>query len=513
MSQDIITFDTAKAEASGRKIRTEADKLKRMTDKLKRAVNETQTWWVGGSRNSFTRQANELVEQMYKAAGLVTELGDDMIAIAKAKKEEEARLKGELAGALAVEFGSGAMIGAGVPKEKNELKYISVAAGESGEVGIWQDPCTGEWFQNIIVSDPYPTLVTRKIDPTTIKYDSMSPEELLNLNTKNFSSRELELYNSQLEKRITEISELWRGKDITKVLASHRDLLVSYYETRYPEDAKKFAVLLKDLDMANDNIRENVRNIMYIAYTSPEPFHSAFFNTLEEAKMGHTEPYWKLFGGDQMEFGFYMPSFISTGTINIDLTSTDRYWACRVFFHEYGHYVDAYFDSASKSLAETIYNDVYDNLRDEIKKIRADENDINTILESLKKGGKELADPTLNSIREDIIKLYYDCNTRTGLLVGRENIVASDVYGGVTNNNIHGSYYHFPPTNNVFTDFSNSQYWYVLGISTGNQQKEYFAESFSNGMTQNNDALNNANLYFPNTNPMFNDLVDFLANK
>jgi uncharacterized protein YukE len=110
MSQDILAFDIAKAETSGRKIRTEADKLKRMTDKLKRAVDGTPTWWVGSSRNGFTRQANELIGQMHKAVKLVTELGDDMTAIAKAKKEEEARLKGELAGALAVEFGSEANV-------------------------------------------------------------------------------------------------------------------------------------------------------------------------------------------------------------------------------------------------------------------------------------------------------------------------------------------------------------------------------------------------------------------
>jgi uncharacterized protein YukE len=106
LSQDILAFDIAKAETSGRKIRTEADKLKRITDKLKRAVNDTPSWWIGSSRNGFTRQANELLEQMYKAVNLVTELGDDMTAIAKAKKEEEARLKSELTGALAIKVGS-----------------------------------------------------------------------------------------------------------------------------------------------------------------------------------------------------------------------------------------------------------------------------------------------------------------------------------------------------------------------------------------------------------------------
>jgi len=108
LGQDIITFDIAKAETSGRKIRMEADKLKRMADKLKRAVDDTPSWWVGSSRNGFTRQANELISQMYKAVHLVTELGEDMAAIAKAKKEEEARLKAELQSSLAVEFGAGA---------------------------------------------------------------------------------------------------------------------------------------------------------------------------------------------------------------------------------------------------------------------------------------------------------------------------------------------------------------------------------------------------------------------
>ena len=146
MSQDIIAFDIAKAETSGRKIRMEADKLKRMADKLKRAVDDTPSWWVGSSRNGFTRQANELISQMYKAVHLVTELGEDMAAIAKAKKEEEARLKAELQGSLAVGFGTGATGAAPGPAASVESSGAMPAAAmvmESGAVTPAMAAATG----------------------------------------------------------------------------------------------------------------------------------------------------------------------------------------------------------------------------------------------------------------------------------------------------------------------------------------------------------------------------------
>ena len=100
---DLLTFDITKAEAGGRKIRSESNKLKSLSNKLKNAVDNTPSWWSGDSRNGFKRQADELVGLMNKTVDLIADLGEDMLTIAKAKREEEERLKKELEDAVSVE--------------------------------------------------------------------------------------------------------------------------------------------------------------------------------------------------------------------------------------------------------------------------------------------------------------------------------------------------------------------------------------------------------------------------
>jgi hypothetical protein len=58
--------------------------------------------------------------------------------------------------------------------------YISVADGEARvKVGVWQDPYTGEWYQNFIVCDPVPTIVTSPIDSITLKKDAIEQYKAL----------------------------------------------------------------------------------------------------------------------------------------------------------------------------------------------------------------------------------------------------------------------------------------------------------------------------------------------
>ena len=298
-----------------------------------------------------------------------------------------------------------------------------------------------------------------------------------------------------------------RGDDINSVTGSDIKLLIKYYELMSPGDAMALNDLFKGVEKTG-NVPKNIDNIKYIAYSSVEPFRSLFFDSLVHANMGYTGPYEETVNGQVetvKEFGFY-----NNGVINIDLTTADWYWTCRVFFHEYGHYVDAYYGKASVPLNDAIYSDVYGNLRTEIAKKTSNNNKTDIILESLKKGGTALSDTDLNDIRDEIINLYFDGKNKTGLLYDEKFVVAADVYGGVTDNNVHGRWFHFPE---IKTDYER-YYWYdINGNATGAQYREYFAESFSNGMTQNSDALANADVYFPNANVEFTEIVNSLAGK
>ena len=55
--------------------------------------------------------------------------------------------------------------------------YISAEEAASGAIGIWRDTITGEWFENILVTDPVPTVVTRNID-NTVKLASVNVSRL-----------------------------------------------------------------------------------------------------------------------------------------------------------------------------------------------------------------------------------------------------------------------------------------------------------------------------------------------
>jgi hypothetical protein len=292
------------------------------------------------------------------------------------------------------------------------------------------------------------------------------------------------------------------GKDVTMIEEADKLKLIEFYELLNPGDAAAFAELFKGLK-ADGTVGKNILNIKYTAYASAEPFHTVFFENLSWASLGYTAPHYEWFKKES-QFGSY--NFF--GNINVDLTCGDEYWACRVFFHEYGHYVDAMSGWPSKWLMDRIYGDAFENIRREIARRVSGEAEIDAILESLKQGGQALSDPALNAVRNRIIELYN--KPQTGLLGGGTNIVASDVYGGVTANIIHGDWYHFPPP----VDASYKYYWYdIFGNATGSQGKEFFAESFSNGMTQNAEALRNAQVFFPTADGKFSGLVYTLKNE
>ncbi|GHU50682.1 hypothetical protein AGMMS49975_02200 [Clostridia bacterium] len=116
MNGEAVAFDISKAEESGRRIQRESDKLKRLSDKLRNVTSNTKGWWAGGSDAGFSRRADELVIQLDTAVKWFECMGEDMLEIAKTKKEEEARLIAELGGAVGTE-------GTDSSGEKSKVKF------------------------------------------------------------------------------------------------------------------------------------------------------------------------------------------------------------------------------------------------------------------------------------------------------------------------------------------------------------------------------------------------------
>ena len=59
MTQDLIGFDIAKARISEAAIRKELENLDDIISEFQSAVNESSTWWTGGSQVVLARKANE----------------------------------------------------------------------------------------------------------------------------------------------------------------------------------------------------------------------------------------------------------------------------------------------------------------------------------------------------------------------------------------------------------------------------------------------------------------------
>ena len=266
---------------------------------------------------------------------------------------------------------------------------------------------------------------------------------------------------------------------------------VKCYETLFPDWAKSFDELFKGVKKGKYTDR-NILRIKHAAYTAQEPFRSLFFDALSGAKLGRTAPGEKFLSKEPKALTGSYNYF--TGRINIDLTKADTDRVIHTFFHEYGHYLDFHHGSISKGLRDVIYNDVHENLREEIGKMTNVQSEAEILLDSLKKGGGELEDPYLNGIRGKLIKNYRK------QLSGAKMIVASDVYGGVTNNIIHGDWGHLGA--------GSQYYWYdIFGRETGGQYREFFAESFGNGVLGKPGIQRNADIYFPNANIEFCNIV------
>lgn len=323
----------------------------------------------------------------------------------------------------------------------------------------------------------------------------------LSANPENLEKLNLENYDSQAY--IDYISAKYRGQDMfdpndpKRILNIERNLLIMCYEYLHPENAKKMDNFLKPISMGGDHEKE-VLDIKYLAYASLEPYQSVFFKYLPKINIRghHTQgmEYYMLGYLDEKNI------YIDIGRVNnIDFTgnpTSDRRGAYATFFHEIGHAVDRLMledgYQNSMSINNIVKKDVNSSLRAYIESIEPhlSTEDVQTVLDSLQRGKITTGDTALDLIRTQVRSHYY-----YNVFSGGANDTASDVYGGVTDNNIIGWWGHYPK--------GGESYW-----DTHLPSFEFFANTFSRYLTGYADAITSINRNLEDSSVAFENLIN-----
>jgi len=264
------------------------------------------------------------------------------------------------------------------------------------------------------------------------------------------------------------IVKSYQGADLQAATYSDKNRLVKYYEMLYPDRTKVMNNFLGSQDFRNIDIL----NIKFLTYKAPEHYQQVIFKYMPNIKIATISQTGTQFyrGGKKAIYVDLDPSRAMNQTRGAYFT----------FFHELGHGIDHAMNDfnnkqwGSTPLYASIENDVYNDMRAEIEKhfpqnrTAQQESEIDLILESLKHNGTPPTNRRLENIRTQVISDY-----TVKLADPAINGTASDVYGGVTNNNIHGGFGHWK-----------ENYWYNRkGVATGSQNKEFFADNFAANVT------------------------------
>jgi len=373
-----------------------------------------------------------------------------------------------------------------------EIRWAYDQYGENDHINAMNRTKLGEYYSLLIVKPrrPYGALTMEKLD-------SMQAEDLLNLEIKDFRPEEKELYNCQLDKRIDEIKSKYTGMDVTDVDAIERDLMVKYYEARHPDNAKKIKEFLTPVSKCGSHDDE-IQDIKYLAYASPEPYHFVFFKYLPKINIReHHESGTQYFqvgpiGGKNVYIDIGRVITESGGPGNAIYPG-----GYTVFFHEIGHAIDYIIGDGkycSVSLNDEIVQDVEDNLRAYIASMPVSApltpENIQQILDSLQKGQTTTGDADLDKTRTDVTDYY------RMVLHGGEHYGTSDVYGGATGNNILGTWGHTSSNNG-------DPYWDSIDPSV-----EFFASAFSHYLTGYSLSIQSIETYLPTASTEFIKIME-----
>ena len=303
------------------------------------------------------------------------------------------------------------------------------------------------------------------IESLNQRLDAMLLDELTSLGTLLTTPMQTRNFHNFLDKRIEVIKNNYIGQNVRFVPPNERDLLVGYYEIRHRDNA---LIMERFLDPVIQDGRHvtDIQNIMYLAYTSPNPYHDVLFRYLPNIKIGDFSVDAKSQEYRPWESAVYV-SLTQEGAL------LDSFGGYSIFFHEIGHGIDDHMGRDglpnSHSLTQTIRDDVWTKLRERVNKHVAVHDDVETILNALVVGST-LSDPVLEVVRFDV----YDELTKD--LNGFNNSTASDVYGGLTGNNV-----------TAFAVFARGWGHEVIYWTERNEHApsgEFFAQAFSDCVTQ-----------------------------
>lgn len=290
------------------------------------------------------------------------------------------------------------------------------------------------------------------------------------------------------EKQLEALLETYKLKEC--ITDSDKEVYIELYERYHVDWKKQIDTLIKALS------EEQVKEIKYILYTSKEPYRSIYLNELDSYTIGNIS-------GD--DTGYFTRR---NNTINVDMTVEvgNPRGPYTTFFHESGHAIDynynddgcfysiTYRDSVGKSMQEIIYQDVRNDVSEIIAMYTTDKESQKRILDYIM-GAGTIDIATLNKTEEKLLENIQDYYAKE--MYGPSNEACSDVYGGVTNNIIHGSYGHW-----------SASYWYYSdGSATYAQSKELWAEYYSYRITNNEEALQNLKEHFPNTSKFLDQMA------
>lgn len=317
------------------------------------------------------------------------------------------------------------------------------------------------------------------------------------------------------------------GEELLKASNEEKDRTISQFEQENPELARIFNEFLtggKNNKLSEDDIRD----IKYLAYSANEPFRSIFLKSLPKYSIGN---------GDLNGGAYYSPG---ERTVNYSYTdfwdylllrssgggafSDDPRSAFTTFFHECGHAIDDVSDLSngggsdtenfnvyseemgrSVTLRETIMYDVYYNkdnphsvthiaetIKSEGLPGTGSNGNIDKVIEAFQSG-------STSDLSNEDLTLYRTVQNRhmKSIAQGAKCESVSDVYGGVSQNQLRNGYGH------------DNDYWNDITKAP----KELWAEYFSYNMSGSEENMAYLLEYFPESAKVMEQYAYYLGQK
>lgn len=290
-----------------------------------------------------------------------------------------------------------------------------------------------------------------------------------------------------------------RGENpLSQVTDQEMDQAIADFEKNHADEIKDLNKFLNSGD-SDDLTEVDIRHIKYLIYTAPELYRNIYLKNIDKFKIDTTS--------DDEGDAYYQPWKHKVTYAYPDCFANDPRGPYTVFFHECGHGIEDLADvrkwlgsdtekykfnsevlGDNTSLREAILYDVYDN-KDNIHSVRSvsaliaesgisgSKGDVDNVIKAMKNG-----DVSYLKGKEDH-RLYAKVKEEITKGIGNVTYEAiTDVYGGVSNNELCGGGYGH-----------SNDYW----KDDSKVAKELWAEYFSYNMAGNTESLKLVYEYFP----------------